>query len=274
MKKTVRVVIAIFIVLLWLMRLWNETSITPKPEEEIMYQPVEEPCEEFMNDSLLLESEPARIIQRSWSAYQYTERYCARYGAKQKAQEEAASFRENLRLYYRGNYLGFWNNLYNSLYQHDADKLIVLQDSLNRIASMRNLNRIDFASFVVSFVQDIPYEFVSQEACTGNEQNPCNGNVLYGLYSPAEFVYQLKGDCDTRTVLLYTLFKNFGYEVAILISREYEHSMLGIDLPVAGDYITSNGRNYYFWETTNVGWMPGVLPPDMNNTNYWKVALN
>jgi hypothetical protein len=160
------------------------------------------------------------------------------------------------------------------LYQHDADKLVVLQDSLQEIADTRNLNRSEFASFLVSFVQDIPYEFVLPEACNGSEQKPCNGNIMYGLYSPAEFVYQLKGDCDTRTVLLYTLLENFGFDAVILISREYEHSMLGIDLPMAGDYITSNGRNYFFWETTNVGWMPGTIPPEMNNTDYWKVALN
>lgn len=274
MKKTSRIVFVIFVALVWLMRLWSETTVIPQPEEQIVSGTADELCEEFIDEQRAHLPEPERIIQRSWQAYQTTDSYCASYEAPLKTQEEAAYFRNTLQLYYDGNYAKFWNTLYHYLYQHDAGKLSFLQDSLRQIAVDNDLSQTDFASLIVSFVQDIPYEFVLPEACTGNEQKPCNGNVLFGLYSPAEFVYQLKGDCDTRTLLLYTLLENFGFDAVIFNSREYEHSMLGIDLPLAGDYLTHRGRNYYFWETTNVGWMPGTLPPELNNTDYWKIVLN
>jgi hypothetical protein len=50
--------------------------------------------------------------------------------------------------------------------------------------------------------------------------------------------------------------------------------MLGINLPYAGDHKRYRGRNFYFWETTNVGWMPGVIPPDWGNIDYWEVVLD
>ncbi len=133
---------------------------------------------------------------------------------------------------------------------------------------------MDFATMVVAFVQDIPYEYVIQEECTGSETAPCNGNVMLGLYSPVEFLGKMHGDCDTRTVVLYTLLRNFGYEPLIINSNEYLHSMLALDVASSGDDFEYKGKKYAYWETTNVGWLAGMLPPDMNNKDYWSVALD
>ena len=97
---------------------------------------------------------------------------------------------------------------------------------------------------------------------------------MYGLYSPSEFIWQLKGDCDTRTVLLYSMLQNMGFDAVIFISSQYAHSMLGVDVPSSGDYLRHKGVNYYFWETTSKGWVPGALPPDMQQLAYWEVALD
>jgi hypothetical protein len=50
--------------------------------------------------------------------------------------------------------------------------------------------------------------------------------------------------------------------------------MLAVDVPTEGDYFEHNGRKFYFWETTAMGWLPGMLPPDMNNTDYWTIILD
>ena len=126
---------------------------------------------------------------------------------------------------------------------------------------------------IVAFVQDIPYQYVLSDGCQ-NKVGECNPYVSWGIYSPVEFMHHLKGDCDTRTVLLYTLLKNFGFDPLIINSKEYRHSMLALDLPSAGDDFLYKGRRYAYWETTNIGWMPGMLPPEMNNEAYWAVALD
>lgn len=269
MKKILRVVIAIVFILFWMMRLWMETP----PEGDTSYDEELDGCDEFVTVDTLHTAEYNRIIQRSWNAYHYAD-YCTRYRAAQPEQQAAEKFRNSLLIDWDGDYVKFWNTLYSHLYQHDADKLTHLQDSLQQLAMEKELSRRDFADLIVSFVQDIPYEFVMGEECKGTESKPCNSHVAYGLFSPSEFVYQLKGDCDTRTLLLFTLLENLGFDAVIMNSRQYEHSMLGIDLPSSGDYLRYKGTAFYFWETTSVGWMQGAIPPDMGNLNYWNVVLD
>ena len=50
--------------------------------------------------------------------------------------------------------------------------------------------------------------------------------------------------------------------------------MLAIDIPTEGDFFEHKGRKFYFWETTATGWMPGMLPPEMSNKDYWTIILD
>jgi hypothetical protein len=279
MKKTSRVIGFFFFLLFamfWVIGIWQSITGDDEYIESDDEQYVDEniACNEFINERNRVDGTIERNIQRSWMAYYYDNVYCANYQADQQYQRAAENFRSKLRVYWDGNYVGFWNSVYGYLYRHDADKLTLLQDTLRNIAIRDSLTKSDFAFLIVSFVQDIPYEFVIQDVCKGSEHRPCNGNVLFGIYSPTEFIYSLKGDCDTRTLLLYALLENLGFDAVIFNSYEYAHSMLGINLPYAGDHKRYRGRNFYFWETTNVGWMPGVIPPDWGNIDYWEVVLD
>jgi hypothetical protein len=49
--------------------------------------------------------------------------------------------------------------------------------------------------------------------------------------------------------------------------------MLLLDVVTSGDYLTYNGKKYYFWETTAEGWKAGLMPPDFSNINKWEIAL-
>ena len=104
-------------------------------------------------------------------------------------------------------------------------------------------NEIDndrFAKLIISYVQHIPYSLLVGKTCKQASKNEsvrrmiesgieCDENVYAGIYSPMEFIKNYKGDCDTRTVFLYTLMKNIGYDVVIMNSKYYKHSILGID---------------------------------------------
>jgi hypothetical protein len=45
--------------------------------------------------------------------------------------------------------------------------------------------------------------------------------------------------------------------------------MLGIHLSARGDFLTANGKKYYFLETTYPNWNIGDIPPEFNNTRFW-----
>jgi hypothetical protein len=180
----------------------------------------------------------------------------------------------------------FWGNLYEYIDATDSPSLDLIMDMFTRINSEKKLNQMEFADMVVTCIQDIPYSFVFQETCMPSdyyedsirhilEDCPecCIGNVLYGIQNPVSFIQNLKGDCDTRTVLIYSILKHFNYDVAILNSDFYKHSILGLNLPASGLTKIHNGKKYVLWETTAKYFGVGVLPNNFNDIKHWNVVL-
>jgi hypothetical protein len=242
----------------------------------------EEPRGEYYTEALVecdeyTERDSARSLvshERNWEEYGLHSMYCATYTVEDQEAFAAEQFRLTMEVGEYDDPVQSWRELYHILYSQSKDHLVGVQDSLLRAAGdAGQLDRNAFARMIVAFVQDIPYQYVLPEGCD-EAGEACNANVRWGVYSPVEFMYHLKGDCDTRTVLLFTLLKNFGYDPLIINSMQYRHSMLALDIPGAGDEFNHKGRRYSFWETTNVGWLPGMLPPEMNNKDYWTVALD
>lgn len=266
MRALIRFLVIAFALLVFLINLF---VIDTHEEAGEMY-PVSE-CEEMSH------ADSVRMYvthSRSWVEYMKNTGFCSVYDVAYSDASNAEFGRNNINVPFYGDEDAYWMQVYSLLYFDSKDHLQSLQDSLLAIGRRDSLDRDDFARMVVSFVQDIPYEYVIPDDCTGTEASPCNGQVAFGIYSPVEFIYGMHGDCDTRTVLLYTLLRNFGYEPLIINSHEYLHSMLALDIPSSGDDFEYNGGKYAYWETTNVGWLAGMLPPDMNNKAYWYVALN
>lgn len=212
--------------------------------------------------------------QRSWIDYYATD-YCINY----QTSLAENSTQKSMRAAYTDNssrsYQQFWRSLYSTVHQQNMDKFHPLMDSLWSIKIDQNLNRNQFANMVVSFVQDIPYVYIlDEERCEDQiGQMNCVTGVKYGLLSPYEFLHTLNGDCDTRSLLLYTLLKQFGYDPRIAISNEYAHAVLMLDVATSGDYIEENGQKYFFWETTATGWQSGILPPDVNDISKWEIII-
>ena len=181
------------------------------------------------------------------------------------------------------NYDNYWGSVYHNLVINDEKLLKPLIQKLDSVRKIMEFDRQSFADFVVSFVQDIPYVLILQGSCKDpnyqaliNEigrDKPCVGNVEFGVKTPLEFLTSLSGDCDTRTVLLFALLKYYRYDVAILVSEQYGHSILGVNLPNYGMYKEFLGKKYKVWETTAYGFKMGELSPSVNNLNYWEIVL-
>lgn len=181
----------------------------------------------------------------------------------------------------------FWNAVYTKLYYEDQAKLSLIYDELSRLRKHHQLNNRQFVDMVVSCIQDIPYAFVFQEECLAANQYEksikdilescpecCIGNKKYGIQTPVEFMSNLKGDCDTRTLIIYTILSHFGFDVVILNSNFYKHSILGVNTFGKGLFKRYKGKNYYVWETTNKHFRLGELSAQFNNIKYWHVVLS
>ncbi len=178
--------------------------------------------------------------------------------------------------------------VYQSVFDKDKYFLKDLYHMLDSIRIGNQQNRVRFAHTVVSMVQSIPYVLILENSCDdpANLRNPqlremllartpCDGFAPFGLRTPTEFLSTFNGDCDTRTLLLYTVLKHYQYEVAIINSDYYGHSMLGLALPeLSGAYKVQNGTKYYFWETTDKGYLPGQLDRNLGKLGMWNIELN
>jgi len=187
---------------------------------------------------------------------------------------------------YRPNKGPFWGSLYDFMEQADAPSLDLVMNSFQEIHTQKKLNQMEFAEMVVSCIQDIPYSFIFSEECLPAENyersirtiledcpDCCMGNVLYGIQNPVSFLQNLKGDCDTRTVIIYSILKHFNFDVAILNSEFYRHSIIGINLPATGIYKLHYGKKYVVWETTAKYYEVGKLPSNFNDITHWNVVL-
>ncbi len=180
----------------------------------------------------------------------------------------------------------FWGKLYKYIDRTDSPSLDLVVKEFARIGKEKGLNQMQFADMVVTCIQDIPYSLVFQEACmpASNYEDSikqvlldcpecCIGNVAYGIQNPVSFLQNLKGDCDTRTILIYSILKHFDYDVAILNSDFYRHSIIGINIPAKGSHKIYQGKKYKVWETTSKYFEAGELPYSFNNLTHWNVVL-
>lgn len=187
---------------------------------------------------------------------------------------------------YREGTGNFWGNLYDHLDQTNTPSLDLVINTFQTIHDEKKLNQMEFAEMVVTCIQDIPYSFIFQEACLPAENYEtsirriledcpecCMGNVSYGIQNPVSFLQNLKGDCDTRTVIIYSILKYFNYDVAILNSDFYRHSIMGINLPTTGIHKRHYGKKYVVWETTAKYYEAGKLPPNFKDITHWNVIL-
>jgi hypothetical protein len=168
---------------------------------------------------------------------------------------------------------------YGPLYQHDRHLLKDLIGKMKVEIKNRNLNYLNAIEYVCSSIQYIPYtlvlssdylscpcelNFVSFSAycrVQPNGRGCCDGVDPFGVFAPFEFVYKKTGDCDTRSLLAFTLLKEMGFDVAVMVSKSQMHSVLGIHMPNNNGFSVgrnSFGKKFVLWELTSLTWRLGM----------------
>ncbi|MBO9592521.1 MAG: J domain-containing protein [Niabella sp.] len=158
------------------------------------------------------------------------------------------------------------------------------------LAKEKKLNRPQTASMILSCIQSIPYALIVDRSCSDSYNDPyitrylvtcktdcCKGYSKFGVQSPVEFLADLKGDCDTRALFLYSVLGQLGYPVALMTSNYYKHAVIAValDKPPSGNAvgISIDKKSYYMWETTSKKFGPGELPASLSNIRYWNITL-
>lgn len=219
----------------------------------------------------------------SWSDYN-GKKYNGSFSVSKSMYQETHLYKENLDVSVdsESNY----DKMLFLLKENDKNKLSALYTMFDSLKLSNKPNDKEFAEIVVTFVQSIPYTLVVPKSCnaqlyvddftTSYLSSPnarCDGYERFGINSPVEFIAYLNGDCDTRTLLLYTILSHYNYDVALLSSAYYSHSVLGVNLPYDGIAILHNNQKYMFWETTAPDSKPGMISNEFSNINYWRISL-
>lgn len=149
-----------------------------------------------------------------------------------------------------------WFLIYQKVARFSKPQLRVLNQKLDSVFNQENMSMQDRLLYLSTFVQNIDYKIPSSET---------------GILPPIGTLVHRFGDCDTKALLLYILLEHQGIDCVVMWSGYYTHAMLGVAVPASGDYKRVYSRNYYFLEVTSPDWMPGQLPPDVSNPDFWLV---
>ncbi len=83
-----------------------------------------------------------------------------------------------------------------------------------------------------------------------------------------EAMMTLKGDCDSRALLLVIMLNQMGVDAILLISPEYSHALAAIDCPGEGARFSYGKKKYLIADTTaKVGL--GMIAENMANPDKW-----
>lgn len=147
----------------------------------------------------------------------------------------------------------YWGKVYRKIINSNDHRLDNVARAFRDHGHELNLDRHDMATFVLSFVQHIPYRIPNNDL---------------GLLAPPQSVREAYGDCDTKSLLYALILKKLGYDTVMYVNRGLSHAMAGVNTAATGKYLPYHGARYYFAETTAIGHRIGQL---RGSTSGWRL---
>jgi len=135
------------------------------------------------------------------------------------------------------------------------DPVVVdIANKLGQMAAVRGYDDLRTVGLALAFVQGC-IEYSWDNVSAGQEE--------YWRYS-VETLYGEIGDCEDDSILLASVLEAMHYDSVLFLF--WDHMAVGVDVPGAsGDFFTYDSVDYYYCETTAVGWKVGQEPPGIGN---------
>jgi len=137
----------------------------------------------------------------------------------------------------------------------------VVQELAQALENMSaGFSDIKTANFVLSFVQNI--EYVEDSTSVSEDE--------YWRF-PVETLYDEMGDCEDKAFLYASVMEAMGFDAVILLFDG--HAAGGIDVNNAtGTFYEYDGVDYFYCETTAVGWSVGEIPDEYGSAYIAQVS--
>jgi len=134
---------------------------------------------------------------------------------------------------------------------YDDDYLDLFVDRLlSKSGTTADVGKINY---VASFVQNLAYEL----------DDETNSSYEYARF-PVETLFNGKGDCEDKAILMSSIIDIMGYDVALF--RFTNHMATGVKLDEGPTSYDPYIDDYYFLETTTKGHLVGRVPSEYSST--------
>ena len=144
-----------------------------------------------------------------------------------------------------------WARYYRMIYKESAAELDALTEAFSK--SLPASDPTETARRVLAWVQGFRYE----RDFSGIDFVP-----------PLTAAFEKRGDCDSRAMVMAIILERLGIDSVLMVSREYSHAMLAVDVPGGGQRFPYNGKAYLVAETTaRVG--IGTIAADEADFSKW-----
>jgi hypothetical protein len=159
------------------------------------------------------------------------------WSAKEEEEELAVIEREYrvLTLYLKSETLwkDAWARYYRMVYKESAARLDGLVQAFS--ASLPANDPTESARRVLEWIQG----FLFERNFAGIDFVP-----------PLTAAFEKRGDCDSRAMVMAIILERLGIDSVLMVSREYSHAMLAVDVPGGGQRFTFGKKTYLVAETT------------------------
>ena len=134
-------------------------------------------------------------------------------------------------------FVSAWHRYYRIIYRDNYLRLENIVELLEDNFRLRQKSTKDKVVLLLDWIQNFDYYR------TGTTSD---------LTSPVETAYFMSGDCDSRALLFIILLNYLNIDSILLVSTEYSHSAVGVDMEGNGAKIRFNNKDYLFAELTSV----------------------
>jgi len=157
------------------------------------------------------------------------------------------------------SFLSDWYDYYKNMTHGDQGISFITSDNfyIQEIAAMlknkADVNNYTRSEFAVSFIQSLGY---------------VGDNVIgyddYPKY-PLETLGEQNGDCEDTSYLAASIIDAMNIDVRLILLPGHMAIAVAFNCDMDGFYYRSNGRCYYYVETTVSGWSVGDMPDEYIN---------
>lgn len=176
------------------------------------------------------------------------------WNAEEAAQEEDIAGREFRVLQAYGQTKDLWKpawaRAYRMIYRESAPRLDRLAVQLDMLLPE---DPTDAARSLLQWTQGFTYERDLEGA---------------DFVDPLTAAYEGRGDCDSRAMVAAIILERRGIDSILMVSAEYSHALLGVDVPGGGQRFKFEDKDYLVGETTaKVGL--GMVAADQADWSKW-----